>query len=214
MSTRRAAARGAARLLLHSCLLAAVACASFELVQAPDREADLFPGSVGIAGTVVAVDAVTDSGRAERYFGVDLIERGIVPVQVIVSNHSQRRVVLRPADVLALRGREVVDPLPVERVAAMLKERGLFMSDDTEQDIDAFFESVSLRETIVTPGETVQGFLFLELDRDSAPRSRYFRRVSLFARPAVKLSVALSEHGGSERMHFGPFPVYVSGLGL
>ena len=101
-------------------LVMATGCAAtFEVVRAPTRDADLFPKSQRVGRTIVAIYAITDAGLARRYFGTELVERGVVPVQVIVSNHGEKPISTRPADVLALRGQEVVDPVPLATIVAL-----------------------------------------------------------------------------------------------
>lgn len=184
------------------------ACTSYELVQLPVRDADLYPSAESKAGLAVAIDQMSDSGRVRRHFGADLLDKGILPIQLIVSNHGDHRVKIRPSDVLMLRGRGVIDPLPIEKVTEFPKSEGLWVTDETEEQIDEYFTELAFKEMIVPPGETVRGVLFFEMFGKPIPRSRYFRLVSLFPQPSFQLHLVITDLEKKERIPFGPFGVY------
>jgi hypothetical protein len=158
---------------------------------------------------VVAVDVISDPDRAQRYFGARLPEEGILPVQVVVSNRSARPIAVRPSDVLLVQGNKVVDSLPLERVSAIARniarEKGLFVTSDTAERVDTFFEEVSFRHANVSAGQSYQGVLFFPTIPKERRRSRYFRVVSLFPQPTMWLRIAATEMETQERIHFGPF---------
>ena len=182
-------------------------CTSYELVQPPTREADVFPHAELQDGIAIAVDEIGEPQRARRYFGADLKEKGILPVQVIVSNRSDDRVEVRPSDVLLHRGREVLDPLPLEHVLAIPKRRGLFVTDATEDQLNAFYESISFRETVLAPGETYQGVFFFDRPERRERGTRFFRLVSLYREPSLRLRVVATNLETRERIGFGPFGI-------
>lgn len=185
------------------------ACASFDLVRPPAREADLYPSAEMRSGVVVAVDVISDPDRAQRYFGARLPEEGILPVQVVVSNRSVRPIAVRPSDVLLVQGSKVVDPVPLERVSAIARNiarnKGLFVTSDTTERVDTFFEEVSFRHANVSAGQSYQGVLFFPTVPKQRRGSRYFRVVSLFPQPTLSLRIAATEMETRERIHFGPF---------
>ena len=78
-----------------------------------------------------------------------------------ITSDSTSSITIRPADVLVLRGNQVIDPVPLEYVSRIPKERGLILTDDTEAAIDAFFDSAALKETVVAPRETYQGVVYI-----------------------------------------------------
>ena len=55
-----------------------------------EREADLYPLSQTKAGITVAVDEISNTERATQYFGIDMFEHGILPINVVISNHTER----------------------------------------------------------------------------------------------------------------------------
>jgi hypothetical protein len=77
---------------------------SYRVVDVPQYGADLYPLSQTKSGVTVAVDEIRGSERAERLFGSDLTREGIFPVNVVVSNYSKQRVVVKPSDILLYRG--------------------------------------------------------------------------------------------------------------
>ena len=196
------------RLALLMALLVASSCASFELVELPVREADVYPSAHERDGVAVAAEGILDPRRVERYFGADLLRHGILPVQVIVSNHSEARVRIRPSDVLLVDERRVVDPLPVDVVVEIPKARGLFITDATAARLDALYGQLALRERLLAPDETYRGVLFFDVGerpRRDPFRTRFFRLTNLFSEPPLRLDVVLTEVERGERVRFGPF---------
>jgi len=188
-------------------LASATGCASrLELVEPPLRHADLYPGSLRGGGVVVAVDAL-DARRARRYFGADLRDAGLLPSVVVVSNRSGEVVSVGPADVLAMEGRRVVDPVRPQEVARRVAaRRGL--DDEGSAELAAYLASIAYAPTVVPPGETVQGVVFFDLGRDASEREpSAFRLVSLLPRSRLWLRVAATEQESGQRMMFGPFRV-------
>jgi hypothetical protein len=67
-------------------------CSStYQVVQVPQRDADLYPLSQTREGVSVAIDEITSSDRAASYFGADLVQVGIIPLVVVISNNGERR---------------------------------------------------------------------------------------------------------------------------
>ncbi len=197
-------------------LLASLSCTSFDLVELPAREADVYPTAHERGGVAVAVEEVLDARRSERYFGADLPGRGILPVQVIVSNHGQGRVRVRPSDLLLLDQDRVVDPLPAELVVAIPRAKGLVVTDATEARLERLYRELSLRERVLAPDETYRGVVFFDVGvrRTSDPfRTRFFRMTSLFSEPPLRLDVVLTELESGERTRFGPFGVHAAPRG-
>jgi hypothetical protein len=198
--------------VVSPCLLwvAVLACASpVELVEPPARKADLFATAMRSGSLVVAVDSVTESKRAVRYFGTDLREQGLLPAQIIVTNLGDTAVEVDPADVLVQRGRAVIDPVPVAYAAALCKETSGLTSGDEAEQIDAHFAKMAFESTVVAPGETVRGWMFFDVGVDEekdVDENPWFRVVSLHgAGSSVSLRVAVTENGTRQRLHFGPF---------
>lgn len=184
-------------------------CASYELVALPVRDADVYPTAHERGGLAVAVDAIDDPRRVERYFGTDLTEAGVLPVLVIVSNHGERRVEVSPADLLLFEGRDVVDPLPLEHVLRIPEERAFLLREETAADLEAFYRGLAFRDVVVAPGESYQGVLFFDAapERPESRFDRFFRVARLFPEPALRLHVRVTELESGERLRFGPFRV-------
>lgn len=177
---------------------------SIELVQMPQRDADLYPWAQQRAGVVLAVDEIVDPARLRQYFGVDLLKENLLPVSVIVSNHSQHRVAVRPSDILLMRGRTVVDPVPTERVAAIVKDSLGRLHSETEQNIEKHLRSLALQEATLAPNESYQGLLFFPQPQPKE-RNRLFTVLSLFREGGLRMHVGLTNLDTGERLQFGPF---------
>jgi hypothetical protein len=193
-------------LLLFSLLALGGCAASYEVVRVPLRDADLYPLARTEGKITVAVDEIVNPKRVWRYFSTDLIGQGILPINIIVSNHGPHRVMIQPADVLLYRGKEVFDPLPLEVV------KRAFRPTDTEtrQKIDEYLSEVALKENLLGPNERYQGMLFYEIVDEREERFPRFTILTLFPAGELKLNVNLTVLETSERLVFGPFPL--SGL--
>lgn len=186
--------------------VALLGCAgSYQVVQIPQRDADLYPLSQTKAGVTIAIDEVRSAARAERYFGANLIKGGILPVSVVVSNHSAHRVVVKPSDILLHRNKEVIDPLPLEMVVAMAKSEHGFLGAKTEQPIDRFFADLAFKETILLPNDTYHGVMFFADPTPERRSDRFFTILRVFREGGPKIRVAVTNLDSNERVHFGPF---------
>ena len=180
-------------------------CATrFEVVQLPERSADLYPLALTQGRTTVAVDEIGDEDRAYRYFGVDLIGHDIVPVNIVVSNHDTRPVLVKPADVMLHRSNEIIDPLPVSTVAALAKRHGR-LNRETRDQVDAYYRDIAFRTTAVAPNDTYQGVLFFRIASPADPRESLFQRVSLWMQGDLQLDVVVETADQHERLRYGPF---------
>jgi hypothetical protein len=187
--TRRTLISGLAVLVLAAC------SSSQQVVQIPQYEADVHPLSQTKSGITIAVDEIKKPERVERLFGSDLTRDGILPVNVVVSNFSRQRVSVKPADVLLSRGKEVIDPLPMDYVVATAKRQGSVRA----------YESAMFRETVLAPGETYRGVMFFAVPTPKRGTASFF--ASLFAREQMPawIRVGLTNLESGERMVFGPF---------
>lgn len=187
-------------------VLAASGCTgAYRVVQLPQREADLYPLSQTKAGVTIAVDEIRTPDRAERYFGANLIRQGILPVAVIVSNYGEHRVAVKPSDILLQRGRDIVDPLPIEMVTAMAKEQHWFLRSRTQRQVESYFEGLAFRETVLAPNESYQGVMFFPVPRPERHAHTFFTILSLFREGGARVRVGVTDLDRRGRLHFGPF---------
>lgn len=208
------AARRVALSALGFLAVVALACTSYEVIRPPLRNADLYPLSQTRQEIAVAIDQIRDPGRVKRYFGVDLTQAGILPVQVIVSNQGDGRVRVTPADVLLLSGNQVVDPVPLARVVDLVGRDGLVTTDGAEQRIAEYFAELALRDRVLAPGETHHGIVFFQTPQRRRGSSRFFRVASLFPQPSLRLNVVATDLDAEERIHFGPFGLSTGERGI
>jgi hypothetical protein len=184
------------------------ACSSpYQVARLPEREADMYPVAQSKAGVTIAIDEIRNADRAKLYFGADLIEKRIVPVSVVVSNHASQRIVVQPSDVLLYRGKDVVDPLPLEAVVNAAKRERLFLSSSAARQIDEFFKRAALSEKILLPNETYQAVMFFPAPPSRKSGDDEFSVMNLYRQAAAKLRVHVTVLDSSDRLHFGPFPL-------
>lgn len=186
--------------------LALAGCASsYQVVRMPQREADLYPLSQTKAGITVAIDEVKSAARAERYFGANLIEDGILPVNIVLSNYGARRVVIKPSDIVLFRGKAMMDPLPIEVVAEAAKRQRRLRSR-TEERVDNFFVGIAFKEAVLLPKDTYQGVMFFATPRpEKKARDAFFRVLSMFGEGGPRMRVGVTDLETGDRLHFGPF---------
>jgi hypothetical protein len=178
---------------------------SYQVVHLPQYEADLYPLSQAKAGITIAIDEIKRPERAERYFGADLIKEGVLPVSVVVSNYGRQRVLVKPSDILLYRGKEVIDPLPLEWVVATAKSQHYFLRSRTEKEIEKFFENAAFKETVLSPNDTYRGVIFFAAPAPNKTRDRFFTALSVFRDGGPRIRVGLTNLDTGERTLFGPF---------
>lgn len=180
-------------------------CASTrpDLAAMPQRDADLYPWARKQAGVVVAVDQIVDPERMQRYFGADLLEHAVLPVNVIVSNRSDRRITVGPADVLLVQDREVIDPLPLAQVAQVAARAS---GDDDAAEYAGDLAEVALRQQTLAPNQSYQGVLFFPYARPErvAGGDTFHAILRLFDR-GLRMNVGVTDASTGARLHFGPF---------
>jgi hypothetical protein len=178
---------------------------TYQVVQIPQYEADLYPLSQAKAGITIAIDEIKSTQRAERYFGADLIKEGILPVNVVVSNYGKQRVVVKPSDILLYRGKEIIDPLPIEMVMATAKRQHAFLRSQTEEEVNKFFENTTFKETVLLPNEGHRGVIFFALPAPKRTMDRFFTAFSVYREGGPRVRVGLTNLDTGERLLFGPF---------
>ena len=197
------------RMLLCSLLVLAVtACSSsYRVVLVPPYGADLYPQSQTKSGVTVAIDEMKASERVERLFGADLIKEGILPVNVVVSNFGKQRLLLKPSDILLHRGKDVIDPIPVEMVMAMAKRQKTFLRASTQEEVDKYFSEATFKETALYPNETYRGVMFFAVPAPKRLMDRFFTSWSAYRDGGPKMRVGLTNLDSGERVLFAPFPI-------
>jgi hypothetical protein len=181
--------------------------ALYRVVQVPEHAADLYPLSQSRGGITIAVDEIRNPARVQRHFGVDLTQEGILPVNVVVSNYGKQRVLVKPSDLLLYRGREVIDPLPIEMVAAAAKRLHGSLRSNTAEEVDRFFDMSTFREMVLAPGDSYRGVMFFAAPANPAKsdRDRFFTSLSVYLEGGPRLRVGLTNVDTGERLIFGPF---------
>lgn len=195
--------------------LGLTACASrspYVITEMPEREADLYPLSQTKEGITVAVDEITNPERSMQYFGVDMFKQGIVPINVVISNHTERKQLVSPTDVLLLRGRNsVVDPLPIQSITNLVNRDYWYFDQNTLNQVNNHFDELMLQEIVLMPNQVYQGVLFFKASQPEKgySDSRYFSVMSLYRKGALNMKVSIADLETRERTHFGPFPISV-----
>ncbi len=183
-------------------------CSStYQVVQVPERAADLYPLSETRQGVSVAVDEITSPDRAASYFGADLVRVGIVPLVVVISNNGAHRIDVKPADILLTRGTQIIDPIRLETVVAMAKKEHGPISPATQKSLAQYFEGVAFSEMVLLPGATYQGVMFFPIPRQTVAPDSMFSAMALFHESGMWIQVGARDLDTGSRVRFGPFSV-------
>jgi hypothetical protein len=160
----------------------------FQAVEPPARDADIYPEAQTHAGLTVAVDEIGAPDRTRTYFGVDLRNKDILPVMIVFTNHDDDRFRIRPSDVLLLDGNNVIDPIPDEEMARIVRgNTGLF-----------------LQETEIPAKGSYRGILFYRVKKGD---SGLYGKVERLFTGKLSMRVLVSDLDSKERLTFGPFPL-------
>ena len=162
--------------LLGTAMLALISCSTMNLERYPEASPMLFGNATSTNGLSVVVQPLLDSKKSKQYFGVDLIENGILAVHMTIRNNSPGTSYLIPADSVRIAERTDADPVDnpetgnqrsgeVIAVAGAALISPVLLAVAAQQLSDASiikenFEANRFRTTTVDPGETVGGFLY------------------------------------------------------
>jgi len=184
-------------------------CASFDLVQLPSRKADLYPRAEQNRDIWIAVDAITQAKRSRRFFGADLADHGIHPIEIVVTNFGRKRIRIGPSDVFLVRGGAVIDPIPLDEVEAVVTDRLGIVTGGTSERIGRFLLDLSFRDSVVGPGQSYHGVMFFDTSEDDPGAiSRFFRVTRLYPEPSFYLTAAVTDLDRKRRVGFGPFGIF------
>lgn len=188
--------------LLPCCFL--IGCSSYQVVRMPVRDAELYPVSQTIGEISVGIDAIENRERATRYFGIDLLERSIMPMVITVSNHGTARAEVNPADILLRQGNTVIDPLPLEHIIKQVN--GWRTSEATAIQAKHYLHNLSFQNRVLMAGDTYRGVLFFPAGYQNDPLTDGFAVLDVFAGHLLKLTVVVTALGEQKNRHrFGPF---------
>ncbi|HXY62440.1 MAG TPA: hypothetical protein VEJ22_05865 [Nitrospirota bacterium] len=189
-------------ILLIFSLFGLTACTTeYRVVQIPLRSADLYPRSRSRAQVTVAADGITDRERVATYFGVDLFKRKILPVNIIVSNHGSGRYIVKPSDVMLMKGNEVLDPMPVESLVEVAVDLHARISDKTAKQVNTYFANLALQETVLVPQDSCQGVMFFKIKEDEEEDHSFVIR-RLFREGSMKIYIGVTNAETGERTIF------------
>lgn len=188
-------------LLLLCCFL--LGCSSYQVVRIPVRDAELYPVSQTVGEISVGIDAIENRERAARYFGIDLLEHGIMPVVITVSNHGTSRTEVNPADILLRQGNTVIDPLPLEHIINQVNDWRT--SEATAAQAGHYLRDLSFQDRVLMAGDTYRGALFFPIGHQPDPLANGFAVLDVFAGHLLKLTVVVTALDEQNRHRFGPF---------
>lgn len=106
-------------------LVACAGCASYTPTSVPIPQAGAMPAWRTEGAVAVGADPYTQLERQEAVFGGDLNKEGVIPIQVFLQNQGDRRLLVRPSDmVLVLPDGSQMNPAGATATAAKLESSG------------------------------------------------------------------------------------------
>jgi hypothetical protein len=105
------------------------------------------------------------------------------------------------------RGKEVIDPVPVEMVMSIAKRQKSFLRASTQEEVDKYFAEAMFKETALQPSETYRGVMFFAVPGPKRLMDRLFTSWSVYRDDAPKMRMGLTNLDSGERMLFSPFPI-------
>jgi hypothetical protein len=128
-------------------------------------------------------------------------------VNITVSNHGDQAVQARPADILLNYGGQVVDPLPLEKVAARIRRLHGGVDEETAREIGRYLDQLAFADRLVGTGETYQGVIFFDVGRREAETFRHVSVFRVFEAGGYRLRMRLTRLESGDRLAFGPFSI-------
>lgn len=146
-------------------------CAAPLLPQYPSQPLSTYSDVVEVDGLRVAAHPVTNKETLLRYFGDDLVGRGILPVFLVAENRSERESFLIEKERCSIKSGITFssnDELPSPNSYALLGALplGLFWGSHlASQAANTKFALATseLRTTTISPGSGTHGFLYFRL---------------------------------------------------
>ena len=171
----------AQRILLISALFGLISCSTMNLKQYPEASPMLFQNTQSNNGISVAAQPLSGENESKEYFGVDLIDNGILAVHMTIRNDNTNNSYMIPADSVQITQRSGIDKInnpesgdqqagEVLGVAGAVLISPLLLAVAIQQLSDASiieenFEANKLRTTTIDPGEKVAGFSYFVWDK-------------------------------------------------
>lgn len=168
----------------------AACTASYPAAKPPLRNADVYPDAQTIAGLTVAVDEISNPERLRHYFGIDLTKDDILPVNVVISNHGDDRFLIKPSDILMTEGNSVIDPMPLEAVQKLVKDKSRPVA------------ALAIQDTVVPPLGSYQGILFFKIKRTDPG---LYAKVEKIFTGRLTMRIVVTDQDSGERIRFGPY---------
>src|SRR5690606_27184595 len=102
-----------------------------------------------------------------------------------------------------VQGRNVIDPLPLARVAGAIDAGG---GNADSADLRAHLAGMALQPVTLAPNESHQGVLFFPYRRPEKPRDEdTLRSILRLFEGGLRMKVGVTQADSGTRLHFGPF---------
>ena len=153
-------------------------CASYAPTSAPSPKSSSLPFTVTEGYVTVGADPYTQADRLKACFGGNLNEAGVLPIQVMIRNDGDRKILVRPSDVLlVLPGGGQFCPSGASAAASKMESIGgvvasgiafgligVLVASSAEDKARGArledFKRKELQEARLGPGESASGFLY------------------------------------------------------
>ena len=178
-------------------LLGLSGCASYAPTSATAPASSSLPFMVTDGNVTVGADPYTQAERLKACFGGDLNDVGVLPIQVIVRNDGDRKILVRPSDViLVIPNCGQFCPAGASAAASKMESIGgvvasgvafgiigVLVASNAEDKARAArledYKRKELQESRLGPGESASGFLYFV----PPPGTKAFNEADVVFRP-------------------------------
>ena len=118
----------------------------------PIRGADLYPQQQNKNGLIIAVDDYFDPVKSNQIFDINLADKNILILEIIVTNRSNDVYTIQSKEVFLINNEHVIYPLSISKLELPEKKSG-------------YFQFLELKDLVINPGENKNGFLYFQISR-------------------------------------------------
>lgn len=162
-------------------ILAGAGCAPPSISPPAVREASAYPAKASQAGLTVSADTYADPDKSKAVFGVELVRKGLLAVNLIFKNDGPKKFFVYTNQITFKDANGQSNPrLQVTQVAAAIERRGFASGLGTASvGVGAFglaaraspalaqsYLEVSLAGRLLGPQSRANGFVFFGLNKD------------------------------------------------
>jgi hypothetical protein len=171
----------------------------------PVREATSYALSAEKAGIAIGIQPVEDPKEERDYFKAELTKQGLIPIFVVIQNKSGEDSFLFDAAKVSYAPLGPVSAGPKESFLHQFLGFGYESDGITGRSLSDVNENIKKKElwsTMVRPGDSVHGFLYLRVEAIWTLGMNKVPIVERGTRPKLRLQLPVTRSGADEPISF------------